>query len=146
MGGDQSFEPRHRLLLFSIEKGLTRNPNTYDATRFAWRINKARAEEVELVLGCVDGVVKGVYVPDRPWMEATPENFPGLVAIHTGLRWGFKGVKADEATGANYIEKRVPDSLTIGQCGFRYFDDRAPYSDAPRSELLESLPAAEGEI
>jgi hypothetical protein len=53
MGDDERFVPRHRLLLFSIAKGLKRTdpPNTYDATRFAWPVNKTRAENVELVLG-----------------------------------------------------------------------------------------------
>ena len=131
MGDDEKFVPRHQLLLFSIAEGLTRNPNPYDATRFAWRVNKTRAESVELVLGCVKGIVNGVYVPQR-WMEATKENFPGLVATHKGLRWGFAGVEADDAIGSCYLGKRVPDNLTIGQIGFRYFGDHA-------SELLQAV-------
>ena len=82
MNPDERFVPRHWLLLFSIAKGLTRNPKTYDATRFAWRVSKTRAESVEVVLGCVGGIVKGVFLPNRHWMEATKENFPELVATH----------------------------------------------------------------
>jgi len=140
MGDDERFVPRHRLLLFSIAKGLTRNPNTYDATRFAWRVSKQRAENVELVLGCVKGIVKGVYVPQH-WMEATKENFPKLVATHKGLRWGFDGMEADDATKANYLGRRVPDNLTIGQRGFRYFDDEA--SELPRAVIAQNAPIGE---
>jgi uncharacterized protein len=120
----ETFVPRHRLLLFSIAKGLTRNPSTYDATRFAWHVDKKRADNVELVLGCAQGIVKGVYVPQR-WIEATKKNFPYLVATHEGLRWGFEGVEADDATKTIYLGKSVPDSLAIGQIGFRYSDGQA---------------------
>lgn len=135
MGDDGAFVPRHRLLLFSIAKGLTMNPRPYDATRFAWRVNRPRAENVELALGCVNGIVKGVFVPQR-WMEATKENFPSLVATHKGLRWGFEGVEADDATKANYLGKRVPDGLTIGQQGLRYSDDQA--SKLPRAVVTQT--------
>jgi len=58
-------------------------------------------------------------------MDATKKNFPDLVATQRGLRWGFEGVEADQVIQANYLDKRVPDNLTIGQNGFRYFDDLA---------------------
>jgi hypothetical protein len=135
MGDDGAFVPRHRLLLFSIAKGLTINPSTYDATRFAWRVNRPRAENVELALGCVNGIVKGVFVPQRR-MEATKENFPSLVATHKSLRWGFEGVEADDATKAYYLGKRVPENLTIGQNGFRYFDDQA--SKRPLAVVIQT--------
>lgn len=123
MNDHGSFMPQHRVLLVSIARSIE-GANPYDATRFAWPVSMKRAERVELVFGCVKGIVKGVYVPQH-WMEATKENFPSLVATHKGLRWGFEGVEAGEATKANYFGKRVPDNLTIGQKGFRYFDDQA---------------------
>jgi hypothetical protein len=33
-------------------------------------------------------------------------------------------MEADDTSKANYLGKRVPDSLTVGQNGFRYFDDQ----------------------
>jgi hypothetical protein len=109
MNNDGRFVPRHRIRLVSIAKGVEVAQSTYDAGRFAWPVNEKRAKKIELVLGCVKGMVMGVYVP-RHWMEATKENFPTIVATHKGLRWGFEGVEADEATAANYLGKRVPDS------------------------------------
>lgn len=122
-GDDERLVPRHRLLLVSIAKTIEKT-STYDATRFAWPVSRKRAENVELVLGCVKGMVQGVYVPHH-WMEAPKENFPGLVATHKGRRWGFEGVEADDTSKANYLGKRVLDGLTVGQNGFKYLDDQA---------------------
>jgi uncharacterized protein len=139
MNLDGSFVPRHRLLLVSIARTIEKT-NTYDATRFAWPVRRERAENVELVLGCVKGIVKSVFVPQR-WMKATKENFPSLVATHTGLRWGFEGVEADDATQADYLGKRVPDDLAIGQNGFRYSDEQAskrPWAAVIQTHRLKS--------
>lgn len=100
----------------------------YDATRYAWPVNRRRVENnVDLILGCNKGVVEGVYVTSS-WLDASPgeatrRNFPELVATHKGPRLGFVGREADEATRRNYLRKRVPGHLAIGQAGFRYFDD-----------------------
>jgi hypothetical protein len=120
------FAPRagDRLLLFSIEKGLKDRPDPYDATRYAWRVDRQRAEEATLMLGCVKGVVKGVFVA-KEWLDASPgqataRNFPGVTYTHKGPRWGFKGGEADEASQRHYLGKHVPDNLSIGQNGVRY--------------------------
>jgi hypothetical protein len=56
------FAPRHRILLVSI--GVTQGKvNTYDAARFAWRVDRLRAERAELVLAHVQGLVVGIYRP-----------------------------------------------------------------------------------
>jgi hypothetical protein len=133
MGEDTgSFVPRHRLLLVSIGKYIKKSGlKTYDATRYAWRVNPKRAANVELVLGCNKGVVEGVYVASK-WLDASPgeatrKNFPELAAIatHKNQRWGFVGKEADETSQKIYLGKRVPDRLAIGQAGLRYFDDAA---------------------
>lgn len=124
MNSDGQFVPQHRILLVSIAKSVKVAKSTYDAARFAWPVSEKRVKQIELVLACVKGIVKGVYVP-RLWMEATKENFPAIVATHTGLRWGFEGVEADEATAANYLDRRVPHALVIGRNGFRYCDSLA---------------------
>src|SRR5271166_5242421 len=120
------FEPRDgdRLLLFSIEKGLEDRPDPYDATRYAWRVDRQRAEKATLILGCVRGVVKGVFVAEGEWLnakpgEATKKNFPGFTCTHKGQRWGFEGREADEAIKRHYMGKHVPDNLSIGQNGVR---------------------------
>src|SRR5277367_4720272 len=119
------FVPRDgdRLLLFSIAEGV-KERSIYDATRYAWGVNLERAEKATLILGCVRGVVEGVFVADE-WLDASPgetgkKNFPGFKYTHKGLRWGFTGHKADKASEDHYLGKHVPEKLTIGRKAFRY--------------------------
>jgi uncharacterized protein len=118
------FVPKDRLLLVSINNSIKHLP-VYDATRYAWRVDRARVENVDLVLGCEKQVVKGVFAVSK-WLDASPgeatkRNFPGFKATHEGQRWGFEGREASEADQNDYLEKRVPDSLRIGANGVRYF-------------------------
>jgi hypothetical protein len=116
----EPFVPRHRILLVSI--GLTQGKeNTYDAARFAWRVDRLRAERAELVLAHVQGLVVGVYVPTK-WMEANEKNFPKLKATHKNLRWGFEGGEADEQIKNNYLGRCVPDQYRLTQNPVRYID------------------------
>jgi hypothetical protein len=122
----EPFVPKDRLLLVSIRDTIKRL-SVYDATRYAWPVNRERAENADLVLGCVEGVVKGVFVASK-WLDASPgeatgRNFPGLAATHKGRRWGFGGGPAYEASQRSYLGKRVPNNLAIGQIGFRYSYD-----------------------
>ncbi len=122
------FVPKDRLLLVSIAKTIKDRP-VYDADRYAWPLNQRRAENVDLVLACAKGVVKGVFVASR-WLDASPgeatkRNFPGFEASHRGRKLGFEGKEADEASQRNYLGKGIPDNLSIGQNGFRYFDAAA---------------------
>ena len=119
----EAFVPKDRLLLVSINKSIKHLP-VYDATRYAWRVDRARVEDVDLVLGCEKQIVKGVFAVSR-WLDGSPgkpteTNFPGLKATHEGQRWGFEGTEAIEADQSHYLEKRVPDLLRIGANGVRY--------------------------
>jgi uncharacterized protein len=119
----ETFVPKDRLLLVSINKSIKHLP-VYDATRYAWRVDRARVENVELVLGCEKQIVKAVFVVSR-WLDASPgeaskRNFPGLKATHHGQRWGFEGREASETDQNNYLGKHVPGCLRIGANGVRY--------------------------
>jgi hypothetical protein len=119
----EAFVPKDRLLLVSINKSI-KHLRVYDATRYAWHVDRAKVENVDLVLGCEKQVVKGVFAVSR-WLDASPgdateTNFPGLKATHEGQRWGFEGREANEADQNHYLGKRVPDSLRIGANGVRY--------------------------
>jgi uncharacterized protein len=119
----EEFIPKHRLLLVSIRETI-KSLEPYDATRYAWPVNLKRAEKVDLVLGCSEGIVRGVYIPER-WLSAAPgeeseKNFPGFKCTHKDQRWGFEGTKADKADRDRYLNKRIPRNLRITQRGFRY--------------------------
>jgi uncharacterized protein len=112
-----------RLLLFSIAQDV-KDRSIYDAARYAWRVDLERAKKATLILGCVKGVVEGVFVAGE-WLDASPgeatkRNFPGFTYTHKGPRWGFKGREADKASQDHYLGKHVPDNLSVGQNGVRY--------------------------
>jgi hypothetical protein len=120
-GKTEPFVAKHRhILLLSI--GVTSEKlSTYEAARFAWKVDVTKARRAELVLAHVKGVVVGVYLPTK-WLEATKENFPDHEATHTNVRWGFEGVEADAAIKNNYIGKRVPDRYPLTQNPVMYID------------------------
>jgi len=102
----EAFVPKDRLLLVSINNSIKHLP-VYDATRYAWRLDRARVENVDLVLGCEKQVVKGVFRVSR-WLDASPGeatkgNFPGLKATHEGQRWGVSRAEKQ----ANRIRKTI---------------------------------------
>ncbi len=128
------FKPREgdKLLLFSINQGIKERPDPYDAARYAWHVDPKKAEDATLILACVRGVVKGVYVPVS-WLPASPgketqENFHDLLKKYPRFKptpaksqkYGFRGEEADETSQKHYEDKRVPKHLKIGALGFRY--------------------------
>lgn len=102
--------PEHRLLLITINRSYAASERTVlDATRAAWRINRARAERAHAVLAVAFGVAKGVYRA-TDWLRATQANFPFL-AEDLPQRWGFVGKDAPPEFQERYLNKRVPVEL-----------------------------------
>jgi hypothetical protein len=103
-----SFEPavfHHKAILITVNRTASET-SLYEATRYAWKISRKRAEQAEVVLPVVRGVIVGAFVADR-WLEATPANFPGREAVPGRL--GFVGHEAPGEWKALYIRKRVPE-------------------------------------
>jgi hypothetical protein len=98
----------HRALLINVNRSAAER-SLYDATRYAWKINKAKARRAEVVLATIQGLIVGAFIADE-WLEATPENFPGR-AGDEGVpgRWGFVGKEAPDDIKQLYVGKRVPD-------------------------------------
>ena len=99
---------RHKALLISVNRSSAER-SLYDATRFAWKVSKARAREAEVILSTIRGLIVGAFVAEE-WLEATSENFPGLAGPE-GVpgRLGFVGREAPEEMKLLYLNKRVPD-------------------------------------
>ncbi len=78
----------------------------HSLNRYAWKINKLRAERSEVILSTVQGLIVGAFVADR-WLEAISSNFPS----HNPLegRFGFEGKEAPVDITDLYLRKRVPD-------------------------------------
>ncbi len=99
---------KHKALLISVNRSAAER-SLYDATRYAWKISKARAKEAEVILATIHGLIVGAFIA-HDWLEATAENFPGL-AEGDGVpgRLGFVGEKAPDDIRSLYLRRRVPD-------------------------------------
>jgi hypothetical protein len=99
---------RHRALLISVNRSAAER-SLYDATRYAWKISKAKARQVEVILATVQGLIVGAFIA-HDWLEATAANFPGR-AEGDGVpgRLGFVGKEAPDEIKRLYVGKRVPD-------------------------------------
>jgi len=104
-------EARHNLLLINVNRTAALN-DLYDAVRFAWKIDPNKARVADYVLAVRKGVIVGAFKAIR-WLEATPENFPGLIRDGFGSRngrFGFIGEEAPADIKEQYVQKRLPDS------------------------------------
>jgi len=99
---------RHKALLISVNRNASEQ-SLYDATRYAWKISKAKAKQADVILPTMQGLIVGAFIA-HDWLEATAANFPGR-ADGEGApgRLGFVGVEAPEDIKKLYVGKRVPD-------------------------------------
>ena len=109
-------EFRHKAVLFNVSRNALKF-DLYEATRYAWRINKARVTQAEVVLATVHGVIRGAFVWEK-WLAATPEHFPGRPPVPKG-KFGFVGREAPRDITRLYVGKRVPPEYR-GRHPFRY--------------------------
>ena len=93
--------PFHRLLYIKVKaQTVADRGSLYEAVRWAWRLNPARAEEADWVAAVVDGICCGMYEVHR-W-EPSQRN-PG--------RYEFVGRELDDRgeVGCRYIGKPIPE-------------------------------------
>ena len=84
---------RNKVLLITVNKSANER-SLYDATRYAWRVDKKKAEEADVILAVRKGLIVGAFVAYE-WLPATPENFPGIEENASG-RYGFYGENASK--------------------------------------------------
>ena len=96
---------KHKALLISVNRSASER-SLYEATRSAWRINLNKAEQAEVILSTVHGLIVGAFIADR-WLPATKENFPGKETVEG--RYGFLGDVAPVDISELYVGKRIPD-------------------------------------
>jgi hypothetical protein len=99
---------QHKALLISVNRSAAER-SLYDATRYAWKIDKGKAKQADVILSTMQGVIVGAFIAHE-WREATSANFPGY-AEGDGVpgRFGFIGEQAPEDMRKLYVGKRVPD-------------------------------------
>ncbi|MCB5163099.1 hypothetical protein [Marinomonas algarum] len=97
----------HKALIISVNRSSLDN-SLYEAIRYAWRLNKKKASEAEIILANVQGVIVGAFTAEE-WLEATAENFPGRETVEG--RYGFVGHEASIDLQKLYVSKRTPDEF-----------------------------------
>lgn len=95
----------HRAILISINRSST-DSSVYEATRYAWKINRPKAMRSEVILATIQGLIVGAFVAEN-WMEATSLNFPNRIDMPGRL--GFTGSEAPQSIKNLYLNKSVPD-------------------------------------
>ncbi|WP_200762486.1 LEM-3-like GIY-YIG domain-containing protein [Nitrosophilus alvini] len=100
-------EFQHKALLININRSAL-DSSLYEATRYAWRLNKSKAEKAEVILPVMQGLIVGAFVAEK-WLEATAENFPGRETVEG--RYGFYGSEAPLDIQKLYKGKRIPDEF-----------------------------------
>ena len=98
-------EFQHKVLLISVNRSALES-SVYEATRYAWRLSHKKADQAEIILATVQGLIVGAFVADS-WLEATIENFPGKEPVEG--RYGFIGKEAPSEIQNLYVGKRTPD-------------------------------------
>lgn len=124
-----SVEPRSgdKLILININSWEDiGDEELLDRVRYAWRISKHRAEKADYVLAVTQGVVRGVFVPEK-WLPATPEHFPPpRFEGPRPPRIGFHGKKAPADIWIHYVGasgKRLPEHMrNRGKNPVRYYN------------------------
>lgn len=96
---------RHRAILINVSRSAAERL-LYEATRYAWKMDRRKAEQAEVVLANRQGLIVEAFVPER-WLDATAENFPGR-EDRPG-RIGFEGHVAPPEIRQLYVRKRIPD-------------------------------------
>jgi hypothetical protein len=97
----------HIAIIININRSAAEY-GVYEAVRYAWKLNPQRASKADIVVAVVQGLIVGVFIPDK-WMEATTQNFP--ISEDQPGRWGFAGHPADDDIAKKYLRHRLPDTM-----------------------------------
>ena len=95
----------HKALLITVNRS-SEETSLYEAVRYAWKISKSKAEQADVILPIVRGLIVGAFVADV-WLDATVTNFPSRYD-RPGRR-GFIGHEAPSEFQTLYVGKRIPD-------------------------------------
>ena len=99
----------HNAIVINVSKTVAEK-GSYEAARYAWKLDPKKAEQAEIVLAVDKGLIIDVFIAEK-WLEATAENFPGAAKDWPGRRWGFVGREAPEEISKEYRRFRLPNSM-----------------------------------
>lgn len=108
----------HSVVFLTINKNYP-DMDLYGATRFAWKVNKEKAESMDYVLPVYFGMIMGAFKVHE-WLLATREHFPDRTDAEHSDRFGFVGRKAHPNVWKYYQGMSAPDDVGKSQNPVRY--------------------------
>jgi len=96
---------KHKAMLISVNRSAA-GSSLYEATRYAWKVSPPKAQQAEVILATLQGLIVGAFIA-RSWLPATSANFPGREDVPG--RFGFDGEEAPSEIRNLYVGKGVPD-------------------------------------
>ena len=102
----------HKILALNVSNSKNEH-DLYDAVRFAWTVNKLKAEKADFIFAVSQGVCRDVFVANE-WKHATSENFPEFSSVINDSiksRYGFVGERAQQEILELYIDKQLPENM-----------------------------------
>ncbi len=116
--------PEHMKILLVCVNETYKLIGAYDAARYSWKINPAKAEQAEYVMAVSNGVIVGVFEAKK-WLPAQKSNFQEISEEHGNWkhqddRFGFVGRSASNNFGLLCIDKRVPPKWRFNGNPIRY--------------------------
>ena len=112
---------QHEGLIVIVNKnwdGKTQS-KLYDAARFAWGVNKKKADEVEIILASYHRKIVGVFML-KQWVPAADPIFEKFKPDLNDKRYGFIGRRAPDCIAKHYVGKRVSKNVKWGRRSFGY--------------------------
>jgi len=117
-------------MIVYIPIGITYEGNIYDAARRCWRASKTKAVAADYVLAVVDGIVRGVFKPEK-WKVTTDKECEeekdrcktmraNMEYCKTKKRMRFIGCEAPDDVKKKYLNKAIPDEYQNSQNPVRY--------------------------
>lgn len=111
----------HNVLLLTVNKNYEPGGDLYEAVRFAWRVDKAKAEAVDYVLPVYYGTIMGAFkVTD--WLPATHKYFPKRTNTSKSNRFGFVARESHPNVWDYYCGMQVPSWIKRTQNPVRYVE------------------------
>lgn len=95
---------QHKTILITVNRSAAQT-SLYEATRYAWKVRLSKAQQAEVILATLHGLIVGAFTAEK-WLPATSENFPGREDVPG--RFGFIGEEAPPEIRNLYVAKRVP--------------------------------------
>lgn len=92
--------------MINVNRTVLGSKDVYEAVRYAWKLNAAKARKAELILAVQQGLIIGAFEATY-WLPANRQRFPGREDMPG--RWGFIGRQASEAAQKMYVGKRMPE-------------------------------------